>query len=97
MVSYDELIAQALDAREYAYTPYSHQSGRHFSRKAETFTRAAILKMRLMVPAIVQNVLQFLRLLVRDIRISKPSQLWVALILQKSYLSALHVEFADRY
>ncbi|WP_207654117.1 cytidine deaminase [Pseudobutyrivibrio ruminis] len=24
MVSYDELIAQALDAREYAYTPYSH-------------------------------------------------------------------------
>ena len=24
MVSYDELIAQALDAREFAYTPYSH-------------------------------------------------------------------------
>ena len=24
MVSYDELITQALDAREYAYTPYSH-------------------------------------------------------------------------
>ena len=80
-----ELLKGAMEARDHAYTPYSHfHVGAALLTKREKFTRVATLRTRLTVPVSARSGPHFSRQSMKESGILRPSLSWAARKLSKA-------------